>query len=93
MPYPTGNPGRVIGIVGRREEAPVRLLTWQLLLFGRWDDAVPISLCLGLGLGLVVVVVVVVVVVSAALLLRFRFSPVVRLALLAVVDEEGEGCG
>ena len=84
MPHSTGDPRGVIRIVRRWEESPVRLLTGHSLLFGRRDDAVP-----G-GLGLLRLVVVVVVV---AALLGFGFSPVVRLSLLAVVDEEGERGG
>ena len=82
MPHTTGDPSRIIRILRRGEEPPIRLLTRQSL-FGR-DDAV---LCLGLPRlegGLVLIRI------RVALLLRFHFSPVVRLSLLAVVDQEGE---
>ena len=78
MPHTASDPLRIIRVVRRGEEASVRLLARQSL-FGR--DAVH-------GLLLLLCRVVV------PLLLRFlRFSPVVRLSLLAVVDEEGEGSG
>ena len=77
MPHTTSDPLRIIRVVRWREEASVRLLARQSL-FGR--DAVH-----GLLLSCRVVV---------PLLLPFlRLSPVVRLSLLAVVDEEGEGGG
>ena len=80
MPHTTSDPSRIIRILRRRKEPPVRLLTRQSLL-GR--DAV-------LRLRLPRLERLVRIPVALLLLLRFRFSPVVCLSLLAVVDEEGE---
>ena len=81
MPHSTSDPSWIIRILRRREEPPVRLLTRQSL-FGR-DTVLRLGLLRLEGLVLI----------RVTLLLRFHFPPVVRLSLLAVVDEEGErGC-
>ena len=81
MPHTTSHPPREIRIVRRREETPIRLLARQSLLLGRDDTVVPLHLRLAI------------VVAAPSLLRLLNFAPVVRLALLAVVDEEGEGGG
>ena len=81
MPHTTSHPLREIRIVRRREEPPIRLLARQSLLLGRYDTVVPLRLRLAI------------VVAAPPLLGLLHFAPVVRLALLAVVDEEGEGGG
>lgn len=79
MPHTASNPLREIRIIRRWEEAPIRLLARQSLLLARYDTVVPLRLRLAI--------------IAAWLLRLLHFAPVVRLALLAVVDEEGEGGG
>ena len=81
MPHTAGDPSRIIRVFRRGKEPSVRLLTRQSL-FGR-DNVLRLGLLRLEGLVLILV----------AFLLRFHFSPMIRLSLLAVVDEEGErGC-
>ena len=95
MPDTARDPLREIRIVGRREEAPVRLLARYALLFAR--DAVFGRLLLLLLRWVVVIAVGVIVLallrLRSRLLLRLRLHlpPMVRLSLLAIVHEESQG--